>query len=202
MKKLYFYILMMMPVFALTSCDTDEMIADKLTGANWEGWLDTYYSNRWGEEFKDGEYRTVWRFDAAYYDDYGTATYGTGYEVDYSTANRNEYAYSPFDWVVRNGDIYITYRNPDWNNVRIDYRDYTITHNHFRGTMYDWEDRIYDFDLENNASWDWGYYRYSYSRTRGAEADSSMPICYGEDGESIATGKFATALLNMKKASN
>lgn len=195
MKKIYFY-LMMLPMLTLTSCDTDEMIAEKLTGANWEGRLETYYQNGWGEAFQDGEYRTVWRFDAAYYDNYGAATYGTGYEVDYSTSNRNDYAYSPFDWVVRNGDIYITYRNTDWNNVRIDYRDYSISHNHFRGTMYDWENRIYHFDMENNASWDWGYYRNRYY-TRGAK-DESVPVCVGDDGESFASGKFAEELLKRK----
>ena len=198
MKK-FFYLLMMMPLFWLTSCETDTMIADRLTGANWEGYLDTYYQNGWGEAFQDGEYHTVWRFDASYYDNYGPATYGTGYEVDYSLHNRNDYAYSPFDWVVRNGDIYITYRNPDWNNVRIDYRDYTISHNHFRGTMFDWENRAYRFDMENNASWDWGYYRdgYYYSRTRGADNDS-IPVCIGDDGESFASGKFAEELMKRK----
>lgn len=200
MKKLYFYILMLMPVFAMTSCDTDTMIADKLTGANWEGWLDTYYQNSWGEEFQDGQYRTVWRFDAAYYDDYGAATYGTGYEVDYSTSNRNEYAYSPFDWAVRNGDIYITYRNPDWNNVRIDYRNYSISYNHFKGTMYDWENRIYDFDMENNASWDWDYYRRYRTRAADASDTDGLPVSIGEDGQSVATGKFAE-ILNKRKAS-
>ena len=200
MKKLYFYILMLMPVFAMTSCDTDTMIADKLTGANWEGWLDTYYQNSWGEEFQDGQYRTVWRFDAAYYDDYGAATYGTGYEVDYSTTNRNEYAYSPFDWAVRNGDIYITYHNPDWNNVRIDYRNYSISYNHFKGTMYDWENRIYDFDMENNASWDWDYYRRYRTRAADASDTDGLPVSIGEDGQSVATGKFAE-ILNKRKAS-
>lgn len=199
MKKFYFYTMtLMLAGFTLTSCDTDEIIADRLTGANWEGWLNTYYSNRWGEEFQDGEYRTVWRFDAAYYDDYGVATYGTGYEVDYSTANRNDYAYSAFDWVVRNGDIYIDYHNSDWNNVRIDYRNYSISHNHFRGTMYDWEDRVYDFDLENNASWDWGYYRNHYY-TRAAVNDSTTtPVYISEDGRSIASGKFAETILKRR----
>ena len=200
MKKLYFYILMLMPVFALTSCDTDTMIADKLTGANWEGWLETYYQNNWGEEYKDGEYHTVWRFDAAYYDEYGAATYGTGYEVDYSIRNQNDYAYSPFDWVVRNGDIYITYRNPDWNNVRIDYRNYSISHNHFRGTMYDWENRSYDFDMENNSSWDWDYYRHYYTRSADNTANTEgVAISIGDDGQSFASGKFAE-VLNKRKA--
>ena len=114
MKK-RFYLLMMIPAFVLTSCDTDEMVADRLTGANWEGWLGTYYQNIWGDEFQDGEFHTVWRFDAAYYD----ATYGTGYEVDYSLTDRRDYAYSAFNWEARNGNIYIDYRNRDWISATI-----------------------------------------------------------------------------------
>ncbi len=196
MKKFYLYLLML-PALLLTSCETDEMIADKLTGVNWEGRLDTYYQNGWGEAFLDGEYHTVWRFEADYYDSYGTATHGTGYEVDYSLYNSRDYAYSPFYWEVRGGNIYITYRNPDWNNIRIDWRDYTISYSHFRGTMYDWENRIYNFDMVNNGNWNWDPY---WSRTRAANlpADPSVPFCVGDDGKSCASGKFAEELLKRK----
>ena len=37
MKKLYFYLLMTLSVFALTSCDTDERIANYLINGNWKG---------------------------------------------------------------------------------------------------------------------------------------------------------------------
>ena len=196
MKKI-FYLLMMIPAFVLTSCDTDEMVADRLTGANWEGWLGTYYQNIWGDEFQDGKFHTVWRFDAAYYD----ATYGTGYEVDYSLTDRRDYAYSAFNWEVRNGNIYIDYRNRDWNNVRIDWEDYDISHNHFRGVMYDWEDRVYRFDLKNNTGWNWDDFDIHFGfRTRGAESDS-IPVYVSDDGRSYASGKFAKAILNKKKAS-
>ncbi len=200
MKKFYLYLLML-PALLLTSCgETDEMIADRLCGVNWEGALDTYYSNRWGEAFLDGEYHTVWRFEADYYDNYGVATHGTGYEADYSVYDRRDYAYSPFYWEIRGGNIYITYRNSDWNDIRIDWRDYSISYNYFRGTMYDWENRIYHFDLVSNGSWSWDPY---WSRTRAAspEADPSVPFYVGEDGQSCASGKFAEALMNKKKAS-
>lgn len=68
MKKLYFYLLMTLSVFALTSCDSDERIANYLINGNWKGDLHTYYVNRWGNAFKDGEYYTVWRFDGGGYD--------------------------------------------------------------------------------------------------------------------------------------
>ena len=84
--------------------------------------------------------------------------------------------------------------------MRIDYRDYTISHSHFRGTMYDWENRIYDFDMEDNPSWDWDYYRrYYYTRAADASAEG-MPVSIGDDGQSVATGKFAE-VLNKRKAS-
>ena len=98
---------MMMTMLTFTSCDTDEEIARRLTGVDWEGNLDTYYINRWGEAFSDGNYRTVWRFEADYYDNYGNATRGRGYEADYDIYDRYNQAYSPFYWEVRNGNIYI-----------------------------------------------------------------------------------------------
>jgi hypothetical protein len=196
MKKLFY--LLMMPVFLLTSCDSDTMIADYLTTGNWEGYMGTYYTNRWGDAFQDGEYHTVWRFNAAGYDNYGAATYGTGYEVDYSTSYRNEYAFSSFRWEVHNGNINITYDDPSWNPIRIDWRHYSISRSRFSGTMYDWENRIYDFDMENYASWDWDYYRRRYY-TRGDE-ENSVPTCIGDDGESFASGKFAKELLKRKNS--
>ncbi len=190
---------MMMTMLTFTSCDTDEEIARRLTGVDWEGNLDTYYINRWGEAFGDGNYRTVWRFEADYYDNYGNATRGRGYEADYDIYDRYNQAYSPFYWEVRNGNIYIEYDDRTWNPVRIDWREYTLTYNRFHGTMYDWDNRDYVFDLYANSSWHWDDYRYRYY-TRAADAPS-VPIYEGENG-SFATGKFAEALYNMKKASN
>ena len=58
MKKFFYYAMMLMLAgFTMTSCETDEEIARRLTGVDWEGDMDTYYCNRWGEEFRDGEYR-------------------------------------------------------------------------------------------------------------------------------------------------
>ena len=133
----------------LTSCDTDQKIANYLITGNWKGNLDTYYTNRWGDAFLDGEYYTVWRFEPGGYDDWGYVTSGYGTEADYNVYDDREFAYSSFRWEVRNGNIYIYYDDPTWNNVRIDWRDYSISSSRFRGTMYDWEERIYNFDLAN-----------------------------------------------------
>ena len=216
MKKLFFYAMMMVLAgFTMTSCETDEEIARRLTGVDWEGDLDTYYMNRWGDAFRDGEYRTVWRFEAHYYDRYGEATHGWGEECDYDYHDRYSRAYSSFRWEVRNGNIYIYYDDPTWNNVRIDWYDYTISYSHFHGTMYDWDNRAYHFNLYSNSSWRWDDYRYdSYYdgwgfllRTRAADdkadeaADSTDTEIYvSENGKSYATGKFAKALNEMAAA--
>ena len=135
MKKFFYYAMMLMLAgFTMTSCETDEQIARKLTDVDWEGNLNTYYSNRWGEEFLDGEYRTVWRFEADYYDSYGNATRGYGFETDYDYNHRGEYAYSSFRWEVRGGNIYIDYDDRTWNPVRIDWCDYRLSYSHFSGT--------------------------------------------------------------------
>ena len=152
---------MTLSVFALTSCDTDERIANYLINGNWKGNLQTYYVNRWGDAFKDGEYYTVWRFDGGGYDRYGYVTSGYGYEADYNVYNDREFAYSSFRWEVTNG------------------------------TMFDWDNRTYDFSLRNIGSWNWGRYR-TRANTRG-EADSDS-LYVSDNGASVATGRFAKAL--------
>ena len=196
MKKLLYYAFAMMTtLFTMTSCDTDQQIANYLINGNWKGSLDTYYTNRWGDEFLDGEFYTVWRFDGGVYDSYGYVTSGIGYEVDYNIYDEREYAYSSFRWEVNNGNIYIYYDAPGWNNVRIDWRDYSINSSYFRGTMYDWEDRIYDFDLANVGYWDWDRYRYGGAYTRSEVDDDSTYI--SNNGCGVATGRFAKALKKM-----
>lgn len=199
MKKFFYYAMMLMLAgFTMTSCETDEQIARKLTDVDWEGNLNTYYSNRWGEEFLDGEYRTVWRFEADYYDSYGTATRGRGYEADYDIYNSYNRAYSPFRWRVSGGDIIIEYDDPTWNPVRLDYYNYTLTYSRFAGTMYDWENRAYDFDLYANSSWRWDDYRYRYY-TRGDTAPAD-DVYISPNGSSFASGTFARALNKMKES--
>ena len=196
---------MLMTMFTFTSCETDdELIADYLTYGNWEGYLGTYYENRWGEYVQDGEYHTVWRFKAQGYDRYGYATSGYGDEVDYSTRYRSDYAYCSFRWEVRNGNIYIDYDDSDWNPVKIDWRDYSINRSRFHGTMYDWENRAYDFDL-TNTYWDWDpYYDRYWARTRSADSTDTADndVYISDNGKCIATGVFAKAMQNMKKTSN
>ena len=206
MKKIYRFTFALLAVmFAFTSCDTDEQIADYLISGNWKGSLATYYVNRWGEAFNDGEFYTVWRFEPGTYDRDGYARSGYGYEADYNVYDDREFVYSSFRWEVRNGNIYIYYDDPAWNPVRIDWRDYSISYSYFHGTMYDWENRAYDFDLTNVGSWNWNRYRYR-TQTRAAASDvaasdavsseafASDSVYVSANGKSIATGRFAAAL--------
>lgn len=193
MKKIFTCLAMLtLAMTMFTSCDRDEQIADYLISGNWKGNLQTYYMNRWGEAFQDGDYYTVWRFAGGNYDSYGYATSGYGFEADYNVYDDREFAYSTFRWDVRNGDIYIYYDDPNWGDVRIDYRDYDISSSRFRGTMYDWNNRAYQFNLTNVRDWNWSRPRY-YAQTRAAEAQSDS-IYISENGTSIATGRFAKAL--------
>ena len=61
--------------------------------------------------------------------------------------------------------------------------------------MYDWEDRIYDFNLDNVGYWDWDHYRYGGGRTRGEVDDDNTYV--SDNGCCVATGRFAKALKKM-----
>ena len=89
MKKIYTYmmmVLMALPMLTLTSCDRDAADAHTLNG-QWEGFISTYYVDRWGLTGED--YRTCIQFVQR--DNYG----GTGFEVDYDVRDRwGSYYYS------------------------------------------------------------------------------------------------------------
>ena len=182
MKKLLYYAFAMMTtLFTMTSCDTDQQIANYLINGNWKGSLDTYYTNRWGDEFLDGEFYTVWRFDGGVYDSYGYVTSGIGYEVDYNIYDEREYAYSSFRWEVNNGNIYIHFREDDTSVVIADYH---LSDSRFSGYIADGDNDVY-FNLVHTSSPNWDNYRhwgyddwcddYYYSRqTRGDGNDSAI----------------------------
>ena len=106
MKKFIFSAFALMTtLFTLTSCDTDQKIANYLITGNWKGNLDTYYTNRWGDAFLDGEYYTVWRFEPGGYDDWGYVTSGYGTEADYNVYCATETSISIM--MIPNGIMYV-----------------------------------------------------------------------------------------------
>ncbi|MCR4958814.1 MAG: hypothetical protein K6B13_09495 [Prevotella sp.] len=203
MKKIYTYITMVlmlsMATVTFTSCETeDQYEADTLVTGDWQGYLGTYYYDRWG--LTGNTYETVIRFGS---NGYG-ATSGRGYEVDYDTRSRfNDYAYCEFSWSIVNGVITLIYDDSMWTPVYIS--DYSLSSKYFSGYMDDGTRRGIQFRLENVRFGYWDNYRngyyyddYYYSRaTRAAESDSiaaatdSIPVV--NNGKSIVSGAFAKA---------
>ena len=204
MKKIYTYMTMVlmlsMATVSLTSCETeDQYEANVLIAGDWQGYLGTYYYDRWG--LGGNSYETVIRFCG----NGQGATSGRGYEVDYDTRSPfNDYAYCEFTWSVVNGVITLIYDDSMWTPVYIN--DYSLTSNYFSGYMNDGTNRDIRFRLENVRFGYWDTYRdgyyyddYYYSRaTRGAGQDSTAvstdSIPYVNNGKSIASGAFAKAM--------
>jgi len=214
MKKIYTYIVMlMMAVVAttsLTSCEEeDDYIAQQLRGCDWQGYIDTYYQNRW--HLSGDTYETVMRFESksSYY------TSGRGFEADYNVNSPyRDYAYCTFKWFIVDGEITLIYDDSKWDPIYIN--KYYINGNYFRGYINDGSGRTIRFELESitdydgwsrydNAGsygdfWDQQYYR---SRSFVLEEDNvpflnRTDIARQESGESdavsVASGAFAEAM--------
>lgn len=129
--------------------EQEQLVIDNLFSYRWVGNLDSYYQVAWGDKFNNISVNTIWKFNPPQdYDYHNLPLYGTGYEVDYDPNNFSNYEYTLFDWVVRNGDIYINYRNEEYNTIRIDYRACSFTNGYFVSTLFDNEDNRINFSLE------------------------------------------------------
>ena len=176
MKKFFTFVMLVLTVMALGSCnwssdDPDRQEARVLEGT-WTGYIDTYYWDRWG--LTGNSYRTAMNFVRR--DSYG----GWGYEVDYNLDSPYEnYAYCEFEWEVYRGDILITYADSKWNTVAI--YDYALSSNRFWGYMDDGTSRDIAFELFYDGNFNWQPYRVYYAPTRGA----------GETPRYHASGEFA-----------
>lgn len=145
-------LLLALSPFALTSCEEeDDYIAQQLRSSDWEGYIGTYYSNRWN--ISGNEYETVWHFESRgnYY------TSGRGAELNYDTRSRyQDYAYCTFKWFIVDGDITIIYDDDKWSPLYI--VDYSLNSNRFRGYIYDGTKRKIKFSLESAEFNEWDYY--------------------------------------------
>lgn len=194
MKKIYTYmmmVLMALPMLTLTSCDRDAADAHTLNG-QWEGFISTYYVDRWGLTGED--YRTCIQFVQR--DNYG----GTGFEVDYDVRDPlGSYYYSPIDWEVRNGVIRIRYI---YDNDYVEISRYSLTPDRFYGYMYDGTRRDIEFSLYYVGYVDWGSYREGRYWRRSAVAEGDSVNVADDDiivnGESVARGAFARAIKEAK----
>lgn len=169
MKKLYFYLLMMMPLMAsvtLTSCESDEEIAYTLEGT-WKGnmYISSYYDGR----TYDATYTEITFLKDPY-----TYSSGNGYWVDYYDSNTpwGSYVANHIEWTVDWGTIHVYFVEED---TSLDIYDYRLSNDHFYGTIYDGDNEV-DFELYHVSSPNWNNYRWgyddwygSYYRTRGAD---------------------------------
>ena len=190
----------------LTSCNkSDQYLSDLLRNRDWQGYIGTYYYDRWG--VTGDEYRTVMRFTS----NDSWATSGRGEELDYSLSHRNSYAYSTFKWFIVDGELTLLYDDQRWDPYYI--VDYTLTSTLFRGYIYDGTNRNVRFSLENSTFNDWSYYRgrtglywsrrpmtFDGDHTENTEEEPFIdrtPYCQGDDGQgrSILSGEFAKAFM-------
>jgi len=215
MKKLLTSVTMLLLALSpvvLTSCEEeDDYIAQQLRSSDWEGYIGTYYSNRWN--ISGNEYATVFHFESRgeYY------TSGRGAELNYDMNSRyNDYAYCTFKWFIVDGEITLIYDDSKWNPIYI--VDYYLSSTNFRGYIYDGSNSRIKFDLQSTSYSDWGTYNrgsygdfgnqnYYWSRQTRAAANDSIPFIdrtpylVAEDGEQpccVMSGKFAEAYENMK----
>ncbi len=208
MKKTLFFLTMFAATMTvLVSCeDDDDYIAQQLRNCSWQGYIGTYYSDRWG--LSGTEYATVMRFTSKgeYY------TSGRGEELDFDTRSpRQDYAYCTFKWFIVDGEITLIYDDDKWTPIYI--IDYSLTSSRFYGYIRDYSNRRIQFDFENSDYADWGYYsrigsyggfsNQNYYRARTAENDGVTFIDRSEqarqnsgepDAVSIASGSFAKGL--------
>lgn len=215
MKKIFSRIMMLATMMAamttLTSCeDEDDYIAQQLRNGDWQGYIGTYYSDRYS--IHGDTYATVMRFESKgeYY------TSGRGYELSYNIDYpHTSYACSSFKWFIVDGDITLLYDDDVWTPIYI-YK-YSIGSSRFYGYIHTpTNDRI-QFDFENVAFNDWDYYRrndrygnygdfshpnYFNSRTDVATDDvpflDRTEIAREKSGDpeafSVASGEFAKAI--------
>ena len=146
--------------FSFVGCDDDlddifddfENIdeANALYGT-WEGYLGTFYHDRWG--IGGDDFITTIRFDKPLYG----STSGRGYEVDrYMDDPRGDYYYCEFSWMINRGEIVIIYDDDIYAPVYI--YDYRLTGRRFSGYMDDGTNKEIKFDFRYVSHFDWGIY--------------------------------------------
>ena len=173
MKKFYLYILMLMPVFTLTSCE-DAEIASTLEGT-WKG--NMYISSKYGDVVYDATYTEItFEIDPFYF------SKGSGYWVDYYDTGRyrtisRDYVANHIDWEVNNRTIYIHFRE-EGTSMRIS--DYRLNNDRFYGWIDDGGKDV-EFELYHTSTpyrdYRWGYNDdWYYSRSRGDGASDTTKV--------------------------
>ena len=181
MRRIYTCLMMaVLSLAVLTSCDRDAMDARTLDGV-WRGYISTYYEDRWG--ISGSDYQTTFAF-------LQKNTYsGIGYEED---SGYNGYFFAPFEWDIRNGNIYLYYPDEDFTYVIY---AYSLSGDYFRGEIEDYTNRRVSFSLTYVGSFSRNYYdSHRYSTWRGAAVGDDAGGEVYTKGRTFATGVFAKAI--------
>ena len=149
--------------FTVTSCETDEDIADTLWGT-WEG--NMYVTSYWNNRYYDASYSEI-TFDR----DPSTYSSGRGYWVDYYSNAPWDYIANHIRWNVRGGNIRVYFVEDDYEAEIYDYR---LSYNYFDGYIYTYDDKEVEFHLTKTDSPDWGRYNYGWDYWRGRYAKQNV----------------------------
>ena len=172
MKKLYSTISMLLlglMAFTMSSCDDDTDIALSLEGT-WRG--NMYVQHEYGGNYYESIYSVIDFAGDPYH-----WTSGSGYWVDYYSSSPwgRDYVANHIDWKVRNGVIYIYFRE---EGTSIEIWDYRLTNHHFTGVIRDGSNHV-EFDLTHTSSRNWDdYYYYDsyYAPQRSISKDGTAAV--------------------------
>lgn len=157
MKK-FFTILFVAVATAISfsSCSSDDEMEARVLAGEWEGdwgmWYVDTHNYKWYADVTNVRFNHEHR------------THGTGLQVDYYRHGPYEYLYYKFDWEVRDGVIYLTYRHDhDLDTEIFDYKLTNDTFDGYFGMSRKWfsMDKIRDFHYWTPKLWVDSYYGYT-----------------------------------------
>lgn len=169
-SKLWMAVLMIVAVAGLASCDEDEKIGYRVQG-HWFGDLDMWMG------------REKALISEIEFEPYGWGyNKGAGWEIDYYRYYPYE-MYHEFEYVIRDGIIYMRFDDPDLDCAIADYR---LTATYFSGYIADYYNlqNLTYFKLKNyDTYWDGGYGGYYpyYTKEKGEQIDSAQTAVPRED---------------------
>lgn len=148
---LFSFLLPVMGLAMLTSCDEDMLIGDTLTRVEgrWFGDMDMYIN---GQKSRGSDIQFTARNLSG--------TRGWGVEYDYYGRYGSYTIRHDFDWEIREGIIYLTFDDPDLDCA---IRSYSLNNRHFSGWLDGYDSSTY-FDLYSYEYYwdDYGYADYDY----------------------------------------
>lgn len=186
---------------SMQSCMDKDKEESIVISGEWQGdfgMFYTYVDNR-GHSYTFQSYDTRIRFIP----DYAYATHGHGTQVDYYEYGPYTYQYYQFDWSIKDGSIYLSYRGNPQLDTRIR-RGYHMTNDTFTGQFSETGTRFRLYKIADFYNWTpyydsygygwrdlwWNYYPYYAPGTRGeGEADSTATDSTQSEGHILSWGR-------------